>query len=83
MFLFNYNKINNVNKTSKKVNGNCNLNVSNITNNSLRYDKCYCIDNSNNVSLLSQSSLTDVSDSIKEDTTNNDNNSSSCNCFFS
>ena len=51
--------------------------LSNIQDNSLRYDKCYCIDNSNNVSLLSQSSLTDVSDSIKEDTTNNDSNNSS------
>lgn len=31
-------KINNVNKTIKKVNGNCDLNISNITNNSLKYD---------------------------------------------
>ena len=31
-------KINNVNKTTKKINGNCNLNVTNITNNSLKYD---------------------------------------------
>ena len=51
--------------------------LSNIQDNSIKYDKCYCIDNSNNVSLLSQSSLTDVSDSIKED--NVDNSSSSNN----
>ena len=50
--------------------------LSNLQDNSLRYDKCYYIDNSNNVSLLSQSSLTDVSDSIKEDTINNVDSSS-------